>query len=155
MIRAPKSVYLAGQITGLTFDEAADWRNLVKGQLAEHGIEGLSPLCGKEYLREIGVLGCDGDRYGVYGLLSTNKGITQRDRWDAQRCDVLLVNLMHAPKASIGTVMEIAWADACRKPIVLAMEPGNVHEHGMILEVTGYRCVTLDEAVQTVISILR
>jgi hypothetical protein len=34
-----------------------------------------------------------------------------RDRFDATRCDVLLVNLLGAERVSIGTMMEVAWAD--------------------------------------------
>lgn len=155
MIGAHKSVYLAGPISGLSYGEATDWRQAVKAQLALHGIEGLNPMRGKEYLADVVKLGCDMDKHATYGALSTNRGIITRDRWDAQRSDVLLVNFIAATSVSIGTVMEIAWADSVRHPIVVAMEPGNVHEHGMIKEATGFRFTTLDDAVQAVIAILR
>ena len=67
-----------------------------------------------------------------------------RDRFDATRCDLLFVNLLGAKETSIGTVMEIAWADLLRKPIVLAIEPeGNIHDHGMIKEAIGFRVPSL------------
>jgi hypothetical protein len=77
-----------------------------------------------------------------------------RDRFDATRCDVLLVNLLGAERVSIGTVMEIAWADLRRTPIVAVMEEGNVHEHGMVNEAIGFRVTTLDEALNIIKSIL-
>jgi hypothetical protein len=78
-----------------------------------------------------------------------------RDRFDATRCDVLLVNLLGAKTVSIGTVMEIAWADNVRTPIVVAMEAkGNLHEHAMITEAIGFRVPTLEEAIDVVKAII-
>jgi nucleoside 2-deoxyribosyltransferase len=153
-----KVVYLAGPITGLTFAGCTDWRNFAREQLAQAGIKGLSPMRGKEYLEAIArdtPFTADGDRYAIQGPLSTNRGIMTRDRYDALRCDVLLVNLLGAGQVSIGTVMEIAWADSRRTPIVCAMEKeGNVHHHGMILEALGYRVPSLEEAIHICKAIL-
>ena len=44
-------VYLAGPITGLTFDGCTDWREYAKKSLAEAGIDGLSPMRAKDYLK--------------------------------------------------------------------------------------------------------
>lgn len=154
----PSLVYLAGPIAGLTFGECTDWRRYASMQLANHGITGLSPMRGKEYLLSISKdvpLGPDGDKYKLQSPLSTNQGIITRDRWDATRCDVLLANLVGAKQVSIGTCLEIAWADLSRTPIVLAMEDGGVHEHGMILAACGLRAKTLDEAISLVVSMLR
>lgn len=152
------TVYLAGPISGLTFKGCTSWREYAVDQLAQAGIKGLDPMRGKHYLKEIGdeVLGPDGDKYKLKGVLSTNRGIITRDRFDATRCDLLLVNLLQAPRVSIGTVMEIAWADLCRTPIVCAMEDdgSNLHEHGMILEAIGFRVNSLEKALQVTKSIL-
>lgn len=152
-----KTVYLAGPITGFTFDGCTDWRNYARDELAKVGIQGLSPMRGKEYLESIArdkVFTADGDKYSEHGVLSTNRGIMTRDRWDATRCDVLLVNFLGSEKASIGTCMEIAWADLKRTPIVCVMAPGDPHQHGMILEAIGYRVSTLDNALAIIKAIL-
>ncbi len=97
------------------------------------------------------------EEYGHLSPMSGPRGIMTRDRFDATRCDVLLVNLLGATRVSIGTTMEIAWADLKRTPIVLCMEaPGtdNPHEHCMITEAVGFRCTTLDEGLHVVRSIL-
>lgn len=149
-------VYLAGPITGLTYDDGQDWRVYASAHLRKSGISGLSPLRGKEYLRALNApISGTGEEYAHMGVLSTPRGVMTRDRYDATRCDVLLVNLLGAKKVSIGTVMEIAWADLKRIPIVVAMEPeGNPHEHMMISEAIGYRVPSLDDALHVVRAIL-
>lgn len=151
-----KTVYLAGPITGLNYEGATDWRNQAIATLAEVGVKGLSPMRGKEYLSGVKEFTSDGDMYGALSVMSSNRGIMTRDRFDAVRCDVLLVNLLGAPRVSIGTVMEIAWADACRTPIVCVMEPeGNIHDHGMVKEAIGFRVATLLEGLRIVAAILK
>lgn len=125
-------VYLAGPITGLSWADATEWRNCVASCIPS--IEFLSPLRSKEYLAGEDSLK---DHYLV-SPLSTPRGITTRDRWDAMRCDALFANLLGSKKVSIGTVMEIAWADAVRVPIVLVMEKEDPHWHSMILECAGF-----------------
>ena len=149
-------VYLAGPITGLTYKGATDWRDVAKADLAAVGIKGLSPMRGKEYLAKLqGTISGTGEEYAHLGVLSLPRGVMTRDRFDATRCDVLLVNLLGAKAVSIGSVMEIAWADLSRIPVVCAIEPnGNPHEHMMIAEAIGYRVPSLDEALHIIKAIL-
>lgn len=149
-------VYLAGPITGLNYDGAQDWREKATSQLAMLGIDAVSPLRGKEYLRRVGELSGHGRDYVDLGVLSTPKGVTTRDRFDATRCDVLLVNLLDAERVSIGTMIELGWADANRIPIVLAVPPkhGHPHDHMMVSEIAGYIVHSLDEALHVVGTIL-
>lgn len=144
----PHKVYLAGPITGLDFDGAADWRNEAIAKLKP--IAGMSPMRGKEFLKPIGVLSGTAEEYGHLNVMASPRGIMTRDRYDCTTCDVLLVNFKDAKRVSIGTVMEVAWADANRIPIVCIMEKGNVHEHAMIAEAIGYRVDTLEEAVRVI-----
>ena len=140
------SVYLAGPITGLTYDGAADWREYAKTKLALLGIDAFSPMRAKQYLRNLPQLPAvvQGDN-----PLSTNKGITTRDRMDCMSRDLIIANFKGANRASIGTCVEFGWADAARRPVIIVMEDeGNVHEHGMLLEIAGYRVKTLDEAIE-------
>ena len=140
-------VYLAGPITGLSYGDATDWREKVASKLAAAGIKGLSPMRAKDYLKDVKEFTMDGEAYRAVNILSSNRGIVTRDRWDATRADAILVNFLGATRVSIGTVMEIAWGDLARVPVVCAMEPaGNPHDHGMICE-TIVRVPTLEEAV--------
>lgn len=136
------NIYLAGPITGLTYDGADDWRGYAAERLGKDHVR--NPLRGKEYLREHGVLE---DAYHDIHPLSTQKGITHRDRNDVRTSDVVLANFLGATRVSIGTMIEFGWADAFRVPVVAVMEPDNVHAHGMALEVAGWVTDNLDEGI--------
>lgn len=137
--------YLAGPITGCTFNGATDWREFAKERLATVGIEGMSPMRGKDYLERETTIG---DSYeGV--VLSSQRGVMTRDFNDCKRADVLIVNFVGADRASLGTAMEIAWAFQNRTPIIAIMEEeGNIHDHAMIREAIGFRVKTIEEAVK-------
>lgn len=146
-----KTIYLAGPITGCSFEGCTDWRNDVINRLKPFGIKGLSPMRAKDYLaKEKNITGSYEDK-----VMSCARGIMTRDRFDSRRCDVILVNFLGAKKVSIGTVMEVAWTDLIRTPIICVMEKeGNPHDHPMITEAVGFRVETLDEAVDVALKIL-
>lgn len=145
-----KSVYLAGPISGLSYEEATAWRNEMTENLRRFGISAVSPLRAKTYLADQEQIADEYDQ-----TMSTSRGIMTRDRFDASQCDVLFVNFLGTKRVSIGTCMEIAWADMLRKPIVIAIEPeNNIHDHAMIREALGFRVSTLEEAEHIIQSIL-
>lgn len=146
-----KTVYLAGPITGCSYGEATDWRDGVAAVLAPHGIKGLSPMRGKEYLRNETNIGHSYEDT----LLSSGKSIIARDRNDSTTSDLLVVNLLGASRVSIGTMVELGWADAHRVPVVLVMEKsGNVHDHRFVTELAGWHVDNLDDAVRVVLAVL-
>ncbi len=147
----PFTVYLAGPITGLTYDGATDWRAIAKQKLDEAGIRSLSPLRAQEHLRAVGVLTLDCAGYGEMSALTTPRGIFVRDRFDATTCNVILVNLLGAGRVSQGSICEISWAHWCRIPVVAVMEQqGNLHDHIMVTEQIDFRVTSLDEALTVV-----
>jgi nucleoside 2-deoxyribosyltransferase len=144
-------VYLAGPISGLTYDDAEDWRNSVRTQLKHKGIDCYSPLRNKQHLRNIGII----EQSYASTPLSTDRGIMTRDHWDCQTADLIFVNLLGTTRVSIGTVMEIAWGFAYRKPIVLVMEKeNNLHDHPMIREAVGFHTDNLNYGIDLTASIL-
>lgn len=160
-----KTVYLAGPITGLSYDDATNWRTVAKEHLGRSGIKAVSPLRAKVYLRDLTNIEDSYDDEQVAELasdqaaltnMSTPRGITSRDRFDCLNCSVILANLSGATeRVSIGTAMEIAWADANRIPAVVIMEEeGNPHDHAMINECTAFRVKTLEEGLEVVRAIL-
>lgn len=86
-----KLVYLAGPITGLSYDGAVNWRDM---------------------------------------------------------------NLVGAERVSIGTMIEAGWADAFRKPVVLAIEEGNMHHHAMLEHISGWIVSDLDQAIDVTKALL-
>ena len=146
-----KTIYLAGPITGLTYGESVNWRDYMSNLLTPFGVRTLSPMRGKGYLLSAGVLQASGYDDTI---LSSAKAIVARDRNDTMKCDLVIMNLLGATRISIGSMIELGWADAARVPVVLVMEPGNVHEHAMVHEMSGFRVSTIGEAVNTALSVL-
>ena len=143
-------VYLAGPVTGLTFDESQGWRAYVRGVLATSGIKGYSPMRQKHFPHNAGGL------TGSYpNPMATSRGITTMDHFDVKTADLIFVNFLGAKKLSAGTVMELGWAYAYRKPVVCAIDPDDtVHAHPMIDEAIGYRLPSLDAAIAVTQAIL-
>jgi len=174
-------IYLAGPITGLTWEQATQWRKNMINRFADASICGgrnyicLSPLRGKEYLdKETDIK----DEY-VQHKMSTQKVITRRDLNDVYRSDLIIVNLLNTSRISIGTILEIGAAAILNTPIILIMEEPtsrallnediskrlvlshvdddilkNVHDHSMVRESATIICETLDEAFDFTIRFL-
>ncbi len=148
-------VYLAGPIRGLTYGDATSWRSLASMWLWEQSagqIKCLSPMRQEKSLAKI-----DGPLNDAYEgeLLSSQRGITVCDRFDCMRADLVLANFLSAKSVSIGSVIEIAWADANRIPIVLSIEnSGNPHDHAMLRELCPLRVETLRNACNVACKVL-
>jgi nucleoside 2-deoxyribosyltransferase len=158
-------VYLAGVISGQTFEGATNWRSYAAHQLQkgewvdlsiEHrkdgyfldtGIRAYSPMRAHGYLHDMEGMPKDRKETNI-------KRILQRDHWDCKTSDVILCNLLDVEKVSIGSVMEIAWAYAYGIPLVLVTNKDSVHRHGMLVESTGWVTINLDEGIQMVKDIL-
>lgn len=80
-----------------------------------------------------------------------------RDFTDVKRCDALLVNLLGCEKITAGTAIELGWAYAMQKPVVVLIEAeGNPHDaHPMLIEAIGaLRFDNLLDAVDAVAILL-
>ncbi len=147
-----KSLYLCGPITGCNFGEAKfGWRGAVHEALTPLGIDCLSPMRSKEpehYDTD------NGDIMPAHGsdlhVLSTAKGLTECDRFDTFRSDILFCNVVGAKRISVGSMIELGWADAKDIPIILCMEAGNVHEHGMVEHLASWHVLSVKEGIQLV-----
>lgn len=152
-----KKVYLAGPITGLSWNASEDWRDdtiiKAKNVPALHSVEFFSPLRGKDYLRGETKIKAS---YAQHQL-STPRGIMNSDHHDVQTCDAIIMYLLGAQKVSIGTVMEAAWAYAYRKPLITIMEPSssNIHEHAMLNEAIWYRAEDVEMSLRFLAYVLR
>lgn len=143
-------IYLAGPITGLTYEESEQWRDQFK-KLVHPTIKCYSPLRGKGYLKKHGKLDGAYDEFP----LSTSKGLTARDRYDCTHADVVVFNLLNASRISIGTMIEFGWADAHNIPTVAIMEPSSIHNHPMVEAIVNFRVTSLVDAAHIVNIILK
>lgn len=152
-------VYLAGPIKNLTYEGATSWREHAAAHLKYHGINALSPMRAKGYLKGETSVGQDHitlkDSYAEYPL-STNKAILCRDYRDCTTSDAVIMYLLGAKQVSIGTVMEAAWSHAARVPLIVVIEKdgSNVHEHGLLLETCNFRVSTIAEAIDVAAAVV-
>lgn len=146
-------VYLAGPIGGCTYGECTTWRGYARKKLAALGVVGISPMRAKEFLQGEEKL----DTRDYEHPLATSKGITTRDRFDTTKnCDILLANLFGAEKPSLGTFIELGWADIMRVPVIVVIEDeGSCMDHKMMQEIAGYRVNDLDAAIGIAVAILK
>lgn len=148
-------VYLAGPIRGLNFDVASDWRKKASSMLETYGIDGYSPLrAKKDLIQHLDVL--DERKNKIDHPIVSPQGVVGRDRHDVFTCDMMIAYLLGAKTVSIGTMFELAWADAWRKPVILVMEGdgSNVHEHFFIRQTVLYSVSDLNEAIQLAVAVL-
>jgi nucleoside 2-deoxyribosyltransferase len=145
------TVYLAGQITDLTYDDAKSWRDVAARALRTAGIAGLCPMRAQQHLRDHGVL------VGSYedNVTTTARAIMHRDHYDCHRCDIVIANVLDMERISAGTTMEIAWAYHAHKPVILVEGCTGIHQaHPMIAEAITYRVDTVAEAVRLAVALL-
>jgi len=145
-----QTIYLAGPITGLTHDEARfGWRATFVDMLAEADLDHIfcaSPMRGKEFLKDHGVLS-SGNDYPKHAM-STAAAITTRDRNDVITADLLIACFRESNgKPSLGTAVEYGWADAHRVPILTVGPRDEINiRHLMLEHLTGWHVDTLEEA---------
>jgi nucleoside 2-deoxyribosyltransferase len=154
MIDPKPYIYLAGPMTGLTFEQAHNWRapwsDFVK-MIEIDGYVPLSPTRDESFASKDAIP--EGET--VFTPTFDNGDIhVQRDLQDINQSAVILMNMIGAQKVSIGSIAEMGYAYSLGKPIVLVMEPeDNPHEHVFTTEMANYRTESLRAAVDVLHSI--
>ncbi len=140
----PFKVYLGGPIDGLSFDESTDWRRTAKNVLESYGFKAMSPMRGKDYLRNESVITGSYEQHPM----SSEQGILGRDMFDVRHCDALLINYEGALKTSIGSVMEQMQAYDFHKYIcvVMPLNANNFHDHPFVRRTASIIVPTLEMA---------
>lgn len=145
-------VYLAGAISGLTYDNANDWREYASQELTKVGCEVYDPLRGKSVLLNQGVI-TNGLRTSEYeNLMVSDALIYARDKHDVLNCDIMLANLLGATEKSLGTICEITLAEDHNKIIILVMKKDGteVHDHPFFRAMKLVWVETLEEALELI-----
>jgi hypothetical protein len=143
-------VYLVGPITNTTDEFRTDWREACRTRFAPE-IDVISPLRHPvETIEERGELSAE-ERLR---LILHGRSIATRDRFDVQRCNLVFVHLKSSKSVSIGSVGEIFWADAFRKPVIVVRESGNIHTHALLDALVGWIFSDLNEAISTARTLL-
>lgn len=148
------SVYLAGPIKGLNYEDATGWREHAKAELESVGIDAFSPMRAKKYLENDKAIDSSDSNYSMYPL-SVPPAVVCRDFNDCTKRDALIVYLRNAKAVSIGTMFEVAWAYQARIPIILVMEKtGNPHEHMFVRQCANFQVEYIVDALTIAKAIL-
>lgn len=138
-------IYLAHQITGLSYDVVMRYYRDLQGYLGEVvGYEVLCPMVAKEYLKDQQYLSGEGYRFPE----STGHAIFERDQWMVEQADVVLVDLVGQSRPAVGCLFELAWASILRKHTLVVMEPDSLYRHAFVLEAADIVFNTLQEALE-------
>ena len=146
-----RTCYLAGSITDCNKGEANDWRGNVSSALEQHGIRGISPLRCEPLIGERYQLTHQDPRFG------TAKAIASKNFLDVQLTDMTLCYMpkdMNERRLSMGTLIELAWAHALRKPTILVSDYDFITEHPVVQAYASWILSTLDEAVDVIVGVL-
>lgn len=138
-------VYLSGSIGGLTYDEAASPRDYATKLFVARGWDVLDPMRGYKILSTLERMDEGEEVQRLLGV--TDTAITQRDRDDIKRSDVLLV--FSGDRATWGTAFEWEMAFNLSKPIVVICTPDSqTRKHPWCRTMCSYFAETVDEAVE-------
>jgi len=115
VIKLPLVVYLAGGITGLTYDEAFVWRQKVTSKLEADGIKCYNPIQADD-IKSYN----DGDDKFTSGDMICYL----RDRFMVVKSDIILINYnTFKDQISVGTLVEKGWSDFDKLIIIVSDEP--------------------------------
>lgn len=141
-----KYIYLAGPITGFSYEGVTEWRNEVSRKFLP-GIFGVSPMRLKDFLKGQGPIGHSYES----DVLSNGRAVLERDRYDCTHADgVIAVFPKDAPQLSVGTLVEVGWATANRIPTIVVSDDPRIVTHPLIKGNVGWIVSDLDTAVHVI-----
>lgn len=135
-------IYLAGPISGLSYEETVTWR-INFPQMLLKSIRCVSPMRDKNELKDDPKLGFGYDHF----LMCSNNAIVQRDRYDARQCDGIVAYFPDGNLLSIGTLLELGIAMSTGDKLVIVVCPdGKIREHELVKGWSSYVVDTLEKA---------
>jgi nucleoside 2-deoxyribosyltransferase len=143
-------VYLCGPMSGMNFEDAVGWRRYFNNAAGEH-FEFLSPMRDKSAVADDTYYTKWTEDYQPLEGIIVNR---RRDKLDVRRCDAVVVNFLNdTGTKSTGSTVEVGWADAWSKPIILVMRPGSIHDHEFIREAATITVPDYTQAIQSLMSL--
>lgn len=136
-------IYLAGSISGLSYDEIVARYKQQISFFEGIGFSVLFPMLSKGYLRNEKNI----NSTGYTQPPSTDKAIVGRDCWMVHQCDIIFADLTRNPSCpSLGTVSELSWAYLLHKHSVVAMPDDSVHQHAFVKQQADIVVPTVQDA---------
>jgi nucleoside 2-deoxyribosyltransferase len=143
------SIYLAGPMSGLTWQEALGWRRTCEAELSRYW-RLINPVRSQsEPSSETDIIPHSTQLDKDYkDLHHTATGITAQDEFFIDQSDWILANFLNAREVSIGSVWELGYGWRGGKKILSVIEPGSCHDHGFIRRRSHVFTPNLDEAIE-------
>lgn len=120
-------IYCCAPISGRSYADVITYYTKLKSDLEKIGLDPLIPMVRKDHENDPSL-----PAHGLMEPGSTDKAITNRDRWLVKQSGLVYANLLGSNSVSIGTCMELAWAYDAGIHVILAMEKDNIHSHSFI-----------------------
>lgn len=141
LVNTRPRVYLAGPIGPGGTETNGDWRLEATAVLKVNGLITVEPL--------------EMNNYSVMGVADqyVPRILTDRDRRFATQSEFLLANFAGATARSLGTAVELAWADMSPTVSVTVMEEENPHRHPIIESISDYIVPDLMTACRVIVSL--
>lgn len=141
-------VYLAGPISGLTYNEATAWRETAKSVLADYGAMGLSPFDQHNAPKDKNVAL---DAWFEEQIGMDTLTVVQGDLAMVDACDVLFMNLKGANRPSLGSMAELGYAWKGGKYVITVADPVH-HNHPFVTHMSHETCEGLWSAVNALLA---
>lgn len=145
------TIYLAGPMKGLTWEQAYGWRQYATGMLTSAGWKILCPvrpqICNVDRSSTIGSPPREDPRSGKRPILKTPSAFVTKDELFIRRSDMVLANFLGTQEVSAGTMWELGFAWGMGKQIVSVFESGNPHDTAFVRRRSHVFVDTLEEAV--------
>ncbi len=137
-------VYLAGPIAGQTADGLSNSISEKVAILTDLGYLVYNPMIAKDNLIQ------KADVFTPFGYealpVATEHAIFARDKWMVQQSDIVIADLTSSgSRVSIGTMMEIAWANLQGKMVIVILPRDNIHDHLFVHEAATHIFQSLDD----------
>ena len=141
------SIYLAGPMSGLTWDEALAWREKVEVELGRDW-RVISPVRPQVEMDRTKIITLQTQKDDELNLWDTATALVATDTFFIDQSDWVLANLLNTKKPSFGTVWELGYAYATRKKIVVLMTPEDAHNHPFTRRGVDIFTPSLEDAIE-------
>ena len=147
-----KAVYLSGPITGLTYHDARFGWRLDLADLLHEEITVLSPMRHEGHLAEVNDLLQPINL--PKNLFSRPKMIVTKDFLDIDNSSIVVANFLGHSGCSRGALVELGYAFAKGKTIVVMMDDDGPYNHPFVTELASVVTKTIDETAAIINSLL-
>lgn len=144
------TIYLAGPITGLSYEEVVSRIERLQKELKKAGYDVIHPMIGKKCLQNETKFKPSGYTHPI----TSDHSIVRRDHWMVINSDILFLDFTQGKSnVSIGSICELAWAYHNNVYTVVVLPKDNVHNHAFVKEMSDVIFTNIDEAIEYLIKL--